>query len=110
MLNLAQREHTVNHPSENDMFAVEEITFCGCDEELSRKCVGIRMCGARRYATYLASVRVWARVGLEKKKPSQQAGRRLKEGRRATMESKPGPACFSLKFSSCIGNGSEYCT
>ena len=67
MLNLSQREHTIDYPSENDMFAVEEITLCSCDKELSRKCVGIRMC-SDVYVAYLTSVRVWARVGLEKEK------------------------------------------
>lgn len=34
MLNLAQREHTIDYPSENDVFVVQEIAFCGCDEKL----------------------------------------------------------------------------
>ena len=51
MLNLAQREHTINHPSENDVFVVEEVAFSGCDEKLSR--LSIRTRGSARTYTGL---------------------------------------------------------
>ena len=34
VLDLAKREHPIDDLAEDDMFAVEEVAFCGCDEEL----------------------------------------------------------------------------
>lgn len=34
ILDFAQREHTIDHLPKHNVFAVQEVTFRGCDEEL----------------------------------------------------------------------------
>ena len=35
VFNFAEREHAVNDSAEDDMLSVQEVAFCGCDEELA---------------------------------------------------------------------------
>lgn len=55
------------------------------------------------HTTHLASIRIGTRIGLEI--GISESGTRVEMTMGDTMESRPGPVCFSWKFSSCRGKG-----
>lgn len=79
VLNLPQREHAVYHPPEHDVLPVQEIALRRSDEELA----------AVRIRTGV-SLRVYSKAYVV-----ENAG-----GNLLTIDRRPGPVCFSLKFSS----------
>jgi hypothetical protein len=64
ILDLAEGEHAINDFTKDDMLAVQEVAFLGCDEELGGH--GYEQCNREllERGAYLAAVCVWARVGL----------------------------------------------
>ena len=96
ILDLAQCEHAVDDFAKDDVFPVEEITRCSRDEELQSQVEKDEQATLKK-RTHLAAVRDGTRVGLFSMSLLQRQGYVTVW---LTIDSSPGPVCFTWKFSS----------